>query len=471
MKTQLITLSLLFSVNAQSTVWTVGPTQTYTAPSQVAGLVGNGDTVDIIASVYTGDVTNWTADDLLLRSINGRPHLDANGQGWGGKGIWVIQGDRNIVENIEFSNCAVPDNNGAGIRFEGSYMEVRNCYFHDNENGILAGTPMSPPSNITIVYSEFDNNGYGDGFSHNLYINHTDTLIFRYNYSHHAHVGHELKSRANVNFIEYNRLSNEASGDASREIDLPDGGQAFVIGNILHQGLQGQNSNMLGYGLESLSNPGPHELHVINNTFVNERNVGSFLQMPSTVFLKAYNNIMAGDGSFISGGIPPTGADTISNLQEEQINIIGFVDPSNYNYIITPASMARSGGIPAGYSNSGYPLVAWDEYLHPTGSVVRCQHATLDVGAHEHCTVGIEESADGTVLFWPNPSNGMISVRSTRNMRFMEVLDDRGRVILSRNVNSPQEELNLGDLSSGSYTLRITHTNGSLTHLRGAISR
>ncbi|MBK9629344.1 MAG: hypothetical protein IPO56_17085 [Flavobacteriales bacterium] len=55
---------------------------------------------------------------------------------------------------------------------------------------------------------------------------------FRHNYSHQTNVGHELKSRANVNFIEYNRFSNEQNGSASREIDLPDGGQACAIGNV-----------------------------------------------------------------------------------------------------------------------------------------------------------------------------------------------------------------------------------------------
>jgi hypothetical protein len=83
-----------------------------------------------------------------------------------------------------------------------------------------------------------------------------DSLIFRFNYSHHAHVGHELKSRAHVNMIAYNRFSNEATGDASRDIDLPNGGQAYLIGNTIQQGMQAQNSNMVGYGLEGLNNPG-----------------------------------------------------------------------------------------------------------------------------------------------------------------------------------------------------------------------
>jgi hypothetical protein len=98
------------------------------------------------------------------------------------------------VEWIEFSECQVPDENGAGIRQEGNDLTVRHCYFHHNQNGILAGTVN--PSTIRIEHSEFGYNGFGDGYTHNLYINNIDSLIFRFNYSHHAIVGHELKSRA-----------------------------------------------------------------------------------------------------------------------------------------------------------------------------------------------------------------------------------------------------------------------------------
>ena len=45
------------------------------------------------------------------------------------KAIWVIKGNNCRVENIEFSNCRVPDNNGAGIRMEGTNLTVSHCYF------------------------------------------------------------------------------------------------------------------------------------------------------------------------------------------------------------------------------------------------------------------------------------------------------------------------------------------------------
>jgi len=230
----LLIILVSFLSNSFATVWKVGPSRTYIKPSQVSTLVQNGDTVEIDAGVYSSDVAHWTANNLLLKGVNGFAQLASGGLTYGDKAIWVIGGSNTTVEYIEFSQATSTSNNGAGIRQEASNLTVRHCYFHNNEDGILAGALH--PSNIVIEYSEFGYNGYGDGYSHNLYIGNIDTLIFRYNYSHHCSVGHELKSRANVNYILYNRLSDETTGTASRSIDLPNGGVTYIIGNEIEQG-------------------------------------------------------------------------------------------------------------------------------------------------------------------------------------------------------------------------------------------
>ena len=90
---------------------------------------------------------------------------------------------------------------------------MRGCYFHDNEDGILTGGGAS--TEVIVEYSEFADNGNGDGFSHNMYIGHEGRFTLRYSYSHAAKVGHLVKSRAAENYILYNRLSGE---DGTREL-------------------------------------------------------------------------------------------------------------------------------------------------------------------------------------------------------------------------------------------------------------
>ncbi|MEZ4315734.1 MAG: right-handed parallel beta-helix repeat-containing protein, partial [Polyangiaceae bacterium] len=279
----------------------VGPGKPYAKPCAAIAAAAPGDTIEIdAAGSYDGDVCGWSTDNLTLVGVGGRPSIDAAGAASQGKAIWVIAGDNTVIDNIELSGASVPDKNGAGIRQEGKNLTVRRCYFHDNEDGILAGD--SDGSEILIEETEFANNGFGDGLSHNLYINHVARLTFRYNYSHDAIEGHLLKSRAAENHVLYNRLSQE-SGTGSYELDLPNGGLSFVIGNILQQGPSSANSGMLSYGAE-----GPHaknpstDLFVVNNTFVNGKGAGFFISvgaaMPTPAVVR--NNLFTGGDKLVS---------------------------------------------------------------------------------------------------------------------------------------------------------------------------
>ena len=449
MNIRLLLLSALiaspFFSNANT--WLVGPARTYTKPSQVASLVQNGDTVLIDAGVYTNNVARWTANNLLIRGVGGLAHLKSGGNVYGGKAIWVIVGNDVTVENIEFSEAACPDLNGAGIRSEGINLTVRGCYFHDNENGILAGDISS--GDILIEHCEFKGNGYANGLAHNLYINHAKSLIFRYNYSHDAKTGHELKSRAYNNFIYCNRISDE-NGTASRSIDLPNGGFSIIMGNVIVQDLNSENNNLVGYGMEGLSNPNS-ELYVVYNTFVNNKNVGSFIQLGNgTPKLMAYNNLFAGPGTVISG--TATILDTLSN-RYAPIADFKFVDPANYNFHLKQGSIAIGIASNAGMSG-GYSLSPMEEYAHPNGFQVR--PTTVDAGAFGFPIASETlNPAQKSVSIFPNPAHELLHIVGLENEQEVSILGFSGNV-LQQNVRSSQ--IDVRNLPIGMYWLHVQTT-------------
>ncbi len=455
MKKNILLVLFILTLSAQyihAKIWRVGPAQTYTLPSQVSTLVLNGDTVEITSGIYNSDVARWAADNLFLRGVGGMAHLKSNGNSSGGKAIWVIAGNNIRIENIEFSLCSVPDHNGAGIRMEGKNLSVTHCYFHHNENGILAGTIN--PSKIKIEYCEFAYNGFGDGQTHNLYINNIDTLVFRYNYSHHASVGHELKSRALVNYILYNRFSDETSGTASRSIDLPNGGTAYIIGNVIEQGPQSQNSNIIGYGLEGISNLTPSQVYAINNTLVNNRSTGSFFQFNTgTALFKAYNNMLAGVGSFVLGTWPGV-VDTASNLIIANISSFAFKDVSQYDYHLTVASSAAiNTGTNPGTANN-FSLTPVMEYAHPTFGFSRCISGNIDIGAYEFCPVSyVDEKSLSKLSVFPNPTNAFlhISLNNMQNSTF-EIYSTQGQLLFKTLAT---DAIDVSDLTNGIYILKV----------------
>lgn len=438
-------LSLASGVSFAAT-WNVGPTRTYTMPSQVSTLVGNGDTVLIDAGTYQSDVARWQADNLVLRGFNGMARLESNGLSYGDKAIWVIAGNNTTVGYVEFFECTSTSNNGAGIRQEGQDLTIRNCYFHDNENGILAGTVAG--STILIEYTEFGYNGYGDGQSHNLYINNIDSLIFRYNYSHHAIIGHELKSRAHVSLVLYNRISDETAGTASRSIDLPNGGTVIIIGNVIEQGPNSPNGNIIGYGLEGLINPTAHELYVVNNTIVNNRSSGTYVHVQNgTAFYKSCNNILAGPGTLLSG--TPTTQDVQNNYVVPVIPNAGFMNASAYDFRLTGSSTgAIDQGISPGFAGS-YSLTPVLVYQHPASQMLRLINGALDAGAYEFGTASVSDFDNSVLNVYPNPAINEIHLVSEKNIPIRIFTSSGKRIAEFPNADI----IDVSFLSPGSYII------------------
>jgi len=376
--TLLSVLALFFLVpGVNANTLQVGPSQQYAAPCAAIAAASSGDTIQIATSGnYSGDVCQWSTSNLTLIGVGpGRAVINAAGNNSEGKAIWVISGDNTTVENIEFTGATVPDMNGAGIRQEGSNLTIRNCYFHDNQDGILTDAGNST---ILIEFSEFAHNGAGDGQTHNLYIGNITKLIFRYNYSHDSVVGHLLKSRAAENDILYNLLADGPSGSGSYELDLPNGGLSYVIGNLIEQGPQTQNSNILAYQEEGASSGNPsHQLFVVNNTFVNDYTNGTFVYIDSSVSVAAViqNNIFEGPGTVTT----QSGATLDTNFSGDA----KLVDPTNFNYHLQSGSPAVDAGSAPG-TNAGMSLAPAFQYVNNLCAEQRSvSGAAIDIGAYE----------------------------------------------------------------------------------------
>ncbi len=388
----IVGLTMLFSAGANSSQGaTLAVPGTYPTIASAVAAAGSGDIISIESGEYSAGIVATISDNnITLRGEGGRAHLNANGVSISNsKAIIVTTGNNITIENIEFSRAEVPDQNGAGIRHEGGLLTVRNCYFHDNENGILTSN-QGVGGELVVENSEFDHNGLGSaGYTHNIYVGRIGKFIFRASYSHHATHGHNIKSRAQENHILYSRIMDETDGNASYQIDLPNGGLSYIIGNSIHQGVNAENSRMISYAAEGVTNP-VQEIYLSGNTFVNDRHSGYGIRLAGSPVAVIRNNIFDNLNSAVEGSV----TSFTNNLGGSSS---GFNNRTGFDYHLLSTSSAKDqGGDPGSFH--GVSLKPVREYVHPLQLKNRAEDTTLDIGAFEFGSGSKESGGDSSSI-------------------------------------------------------------------------
>lgn len=297
----------------------------------VSRMARDGDTVDIEAGDYRGDVAVWPQNDLLLHATGGRARLWADGRSAEDKAIFVIRGQRVRVERLEFRGARVRDRNGAGIRQESGPLSIHDCAFIDNENGILSGN--LPTIELFLTDSTFLENGNAEGSAHNLYVGDAGRLAAEGCWFGRSRVGHLLKSRARDNSIRYCRLTGE-DGTGSYELEFPSGGRAVVLGNLIQQGPRSENQAIVSYGAEGYRWPNSSLLMAFN-TIVNDRVRGStFVRVSAGAqAVTLAHNITIGKGELTIDA-------PLNSMGNVELSKSDFGDPATFDYRLRPASRA-----------------------------------------------------------------------------------------------------------------------------------
>jgi Right handed beta helix region len=285
-----------------------------------------GDTIDVGTGTYN-DQFLTIEESVTLQAVGGEVKLVEDTQPPDGKAM-ITEGQPGLniaINGFDISGVSVPDSNGAAVRYEGGALSLAQDYFHNNQEGILAAS--DPSGSITINDSEFAFNGDGSGSTHNIYVNQIGSLTVTNSYVHDAIVGHEIKSRALNTIIQNNRIFDN-QGSASYSIDLPNGGNATITGNVIQQSPNTQNPFMFTYGVEGESNPGT-SVSFASNTIVNDDPSGAGIFNPTGVTLGFTSNSVWGltEAQLSTGPLNESGTVILTQRPSLDTSSLAFINP------------------------------------------------------------------------------------------------------------------------------------------------
>ena len=248
----------------------VGAGRAHTTIASALAASRDGDVLLVDAGTYVNDFA-YVSTKVSIIGVGGMVNLVATVAPPNGKAILCVDADC-TMQNLTFSGCRVPDLNGAGIRYEAGNLTLRNCAFHDNENGLMSA-PVADGT-LLVQHCDFGHNGNGNGLTHNLYAGGIKRLVVEDSRFHDVVVGHEIKSRAVTSVITGNVIADGPDSTASYSIDLPNGGTATVSGNLIEKGPYAENQSVIHFGGEGLPYAGS-SLLVSGNSIVNDRGPGT----------------------------------------------------------------------------------------------------------------------------------------------------------------------------------------------------
>lgn len=287
----------------------VGPGQPFARMTDALQRAVDGDTIEVLPGTYRGDVAVIPQRRLdivgLGRHDDERPVFVADGRHAEGKAIWVVRDGDIRIENIAFRGARVPNGNGAGIRFQKGRLQLHRCAFWDNQMGLLTGNDGD--SELAISDSVFADAPQNPGsLPHLLYVGRIGRFSLRGSVLRHGREGHLLKSRAGESTVIGNRFDDGRTGEASYEVDLPNGGMVLLEGNTLVQSPHTQNDVMVSYGAEAAP-WAQSRLTLRRNTFVNHRGAGGWFlrvwaeRLPAGTEVRSEHNRLLGPGQLLLG--------------------------------------------------------------------------------------------------------------------------------------------------------------------------
>ena len=246
-----------------------GRTQSASIIASVLRAARPGQTVVVPPGDYFGALGVVDQPGVTLTSPGPGAVLHADGRDTEGKAILVVRAPGVRIENIEFRGARVPDGNGAGIRFEAGTLTLDRCRFFDNEMGLLSAG--RPDMQLVVRHCDFgDAPRHDSGLLHHLlYVGAIGSCVVMHSRFFNGFRGHLLKSRAAVNRVLWNELVDGPDGEASYELEFPNGGDNLVQGNRIEQSARTQNPAMLSMGAEAGGRTGGR-LVLRDNRFVNQ---------------------------------------------------------------------------------------------------------------------------------------------------------------------------------------------------------
>ena len=230
-----------------------------------------------------------------------------------------------VLEGFELCFAHNDSHNGAGVRInQANHITVRNCEVHHNDMGTQSNGPIGSAVDQLFEYCLYHHNGDpGEaGKNHNFYLGGTSVTL-RGCEVHSPITGHNFKSRAHFNWIEFCYIHDSLN----REFDLVDSSETAVpdshtvlLGNLIVKDPNSANHDVIHFGQDG-GKEHNGVIYLIHNTILATTRAMLLDLSAPKASARLIGNVIDGGGTLINAR---NGADARSVTVEDNWLGAGF---------------------------------------------------------------------------------------------------------------------------------------------------
>ena len=253
------------AVTASGRILTVGAHGRYGSLATALLASKDGDTIQVAAGTYTNDFGVIT-HKVIIQGVGGIARFTQSpALAVVPSAILTVSADATI-SNIEVTGANITGHE-PGIRVTAGHVTLVNDLLDNNDIGLLADP--NPATTVSIYNSEIGSNGNAGTGTNNLQINQIGSFTLQNSYVHGAVSGHEIVDLAFNTVIQDSRIIDGAHVAASFLIDLGQGGNALIQGNVLDKGPDTANGVLLHVGGDGTLYDNSN-VRIVGNTLASE---------------------------------------------------------------------------------------------------------------------------------------------------------------------------------------------------------
>ena len=167
-------------------------------------------------------------------------------------------------------------------------------------------------------------------------------------------------------------------------------------------------------------------------------------------------NLDGANGVWYKGTIPVEGTVTASIATPGGASSVTFYEAPNLNAIETDLVLVdwfENQCLPG--TEATIPVVAGNSYY----VFVLNSDAITDIDIEFTPTLGADENTIEGFSYYPNPTSGIVNLNSEEKIELLEVYNMLGQKVISQQIDATTSELNISELATGTYLIRVIVNN------------